>query len=132
MRRSASLLTVVCLIVTGAAPFSGDRLVCPMPMTSPAASSCEACGTDSPEAPSSLEAASCCSVAPASVAESVPATVSATRRGAGSGVPDAVPLLAAIEECPEFSTHVQAFDASAPSPAAPPPLILIETTHLRN
>ena len=132
MRRSASLLLLFCLVVTGAAPLAGERLVCPMPMTSPAGVSCEMCVMDSPEAPASLQAASCCSVAPATVAEAVPATVSATRRGGGSGVPDAVPMLAAIIACSDVSTYVPSFDAPAPVPTPSPPLLSTQTTHLRN
>ena len=131
MRRSASLLLLFCLVVTGAAPLAGERLLCPMPMAAVGAS-CETCVMDSPEATASLQAASCCSVAPATVAETVPATVSATRRGSGFGVPDAAPMSAAIIACPEVSTYVPSFDAPAPDPAPTPPLHSTQTTHLRN
>lgn len=132
MRRSASLLLLFCLVVTGAAPLAGERLVCPMPMTQPAGVSCESCVMDSPEAPASLQAASCCSVAPATVAEVVPATVSTARRGSGSGVPDAASMLASIIACPDVSTYVLSFDAPAPVRAPTPPLLSTQTTHLRN
>ena len=130
MRRIASLLLLFCLVVTGAAPLAGERLLCPMPMAV-AGVSCESCVMDSPGAPASLQAASCCSVAPATVAEAVPATVSATRRS-GFGVPDAAPMSAAIIACPEVSTYVPSSDAPAPVPAPTPPLRSTQTTHLRN
>lgn len=136
MRRTASLLLLISLVATGAAPLAGERLVCPMPMASPdaslAGSSCEACAMDSPAAPASLEAATCCSVVPATESESAPATVSAQRRGGASSHPDGVPVLAAILACPEIpSRYVPSFDSPALVPAPPPPLST-QTTHLRN
>ena len=141
MRRTASLLLLLSLIVTGAAPLAGERLICPMPMPSAresaagsaAGSACDTCATDSPATSASLEAASCCTVAPATVAEAVPATVTSQRRGVASSHADGAPILLALYACPVIpSRYVPSFDPPAPVPAPSPPPLSTQTTHLRN
>jgi hypothetical protein len=137
MRRNVSLLLLVSLVVTGAAPLAGERLLCPMPMPMGRAASgsgggCDACVPDAPATATSLEAASCCSVAPGAEAETVPATVGASRRGV-STQSDLGPMSVALAECPAISAQsVPSLDSPPPIPAASPPPLSTQTTHLRN
>ncbi len=134
MRRNGSLLLLLTLVVTGAAPLSGERLVCPMPMSPKIAASCDACVPDSPAAAdASLEAASCCRTAPATEADTVPATVSTSRRGGAPGPSDGGSMSVVLAECPAIAAQsVPSLDSPPPIQAAPPPLRSTQTTHLRN
>ena len=132
MRRSLSLLLLVSLVATGAAPLAGERLLCPMPMSPKIAESCDACRTDTPSAAASLEAASCCRTAPAAEAETVPATVSVSRRTA-SAQSDLGPISVVLAECPAITAQsVPSLDSPPPISATSPPPLPTQTTHLRN
>lgn len=136
MRRTASLLLLLSLVATGAAPLAGERLLCPMAMPSAgesaAAPACEACAKDSPAASASLEAASCCTMAPATVAETVPATVTAQRRGGFSPQVEGFAIAAPPIHDAALICSAPSFDTPAPSPAESPPPLSTQTTHLRN
>ena len=132
MRRTGSLLLLLSLVVTGAAPLAGERLLCSMPMSPKAAPSCDACPVDAPSAATSLEAASCCRTAPATEADTVPATVTASRRGAVAHS-DLGPTSVVLAECPVIAAQsAPSLDSPPPIPAASPPLRSTQTTHLRN
>ena len=135
MRRTASFFLLLSLVVTGAAPLAGERLVCPMPMPSAegsaSAPACGACAMDSPAASASLEAASCCTVAPATIAEAVPATMTAQRRGVTPQV-DGVAITAPASHHAAAICSTPSFDTPAPTPASSPPPLSTRTTHLRN
>jgi len=145
MRRQLSLLLLLSLVVTGAAPLAGERLVCPMTMTMampatssgepPAAATCRACAMESQNAsaPASVKAASCCGTAPVAEAETVPATFSAQRRGGITAHSDGIAIALSPVACPEIPALVApSFDAPPPNPAASPPPSATLTTHLRN
>lgn len=137
MRRNVSLLLLASLVVTGAAPLAGERLLCPMPMPmGPAASAsgggCDACAPDAPAAATSLEAASCCSVAPGAEAETIPATMTAQRRGAPTTHGDGAVIVEAVIACSAPTLDVPSFESPPPIPATSPPPLSTQTTHLRN
>lgn len=132
MRRSLSLLLLVSLVATGAAPLAGERLLCPMPMSPRIAESCDACPMGSRSAAASLEAASCCRTNPAAEAETVPATVSVSRRSA-SAQSDLGPTSIVLAECPAITAQsMPSLDSPPPIPTASPPPLSTQTTHLRN
>jgi hypothetical protein len=137
MRRNWSLLLLVSLAATGSAPLAGERLLCPMPMRSVASAGsdvagCDACAMDSPAAAGSLEASSCCRVAPASEAETVPATLTAQRRGAPSSDGDGAAMEMPAISRGALAQHAPTLDSPPPIPAFSPPTLSTHTTHLRN
>ena len=124
MRRTVGFLLLASLAVTGAAPLAGERLLCPMP--------CDACAMDAPATSASLEAASCCRVAPATEAETVPATVTAQRRGGITTHGDDIVVAEASVLCSSPTRYIPSFDPPAPVPAPSPPLLSTQTTRLLN
>src|SRR6202008_2635310 len=133
MRRTTCLLLLLSLAATGAAPLTGERLLCPMPMPmssdrgSATGMTCDACATNAPTTAASLEAASCCTMAPAAVAEAVPATVTAQRRGGASPQDDASAIGAPVLQDAVPICAAPSFDTPAPSPASSPPPLSTQT-----
>jgi hypothetical protein len=71
-------------------------------------------------------------MAPATVAEAVPATVTAQRRGGITTDHASVVVADAPILCFPVSQYVPSFDTPPPVPSSSPPPLSTQTTHLRN